>query len=87
MNADYIVTNSFHGTVFSILFEKMFYTVKIGGVNSRIENLLNIAELSERNIEDVNQIDLGNQIDFSKALKNIDNERQKSEAFLKNVLR
>ena len=55
-NARYVITNSFHGTIFSILFEKNFYTVKINGVNSRIENILNITELSNRCIEKKNRL-------------------------------
>ena len=47
-NARYVITNSFHGTLFSILLEKNFYTVKINGVNSRIENILIITELNNR---------------------------------------
>lgn len=48
-NADYIVTDSFHGTVFSILYNKNFFTFERHNPknkmsqNSRIHNLLNIA--------------------------------------------
>lgn len=51
MNADYIVTNSFHATCFSILFHKNFYTEigakESGGKKSgRVTNLLEKCELS-----------------------------------------
>ncbi len=86
-NARYVITNSFHGTIFSILFEKNFYTLKINGVNSRIENILNITELNNRCIENVSEIDLKKKIDFKNAKDKIEKEREHSQEFLRNVLR
>lgn len=41
MNADFIVTSSFHGTAFSVIFEKNFRALKLGdGADSRIGQLL-----------------------------------------------
>lgn len=39
-NAEYIVTNSFHCTVFSAIFEKKFVTIQHTRSNSRLSNLL-----------------------------------------------
>ena len=86
-NARYVITNSFHGTIFSILFEKNFYTVKINGVNSRIENILNITELNNRCIENVSEINLKEKIDFKNAKDKIEKEREYSQEFLQNVLK
>lgn len=86
-NARYVITNSFHGTIFSILFEKNFYTVKINGVNSRIENILNITELNNRCIENVSEIDLKEKIDFKNAKDKIEKEREHSQEFLRNILK
>src|SRR5690606_19120779 len=53
-NAKYVVTDSFHGTVFSIIFEKIFFSFnRFSGkghesTNSRIESLLDILEISDR---------------------------------------
>ena len=48
MNADYIVTNSFHCPAFSLMFNKNF-TVMIPKVNaSRVINLLHVAGLEQR---------------------------------------
>ena len=38
--ADYVVTNSFHGTVFSIIYEKKFVSVVSGHVDKRRESLM-----------------------------------------------
>lgn len=48
-NAKYVLTNSFHGTVFSIIYHKKFITEcqTKEKYNSRAENLLNLLGLSE----------------------------------------
>ncbi len=52
-HADYVVTNSFHGTVFSILFHKKFFAEIAkerirGAMASRLENLLSLCGLTDR---------------------------------------
>ena len=49
-NAKFVVTNSFHGTVFSILFKKQFAVIplKNKGANSRIETLLSKLDFTNR---------------------------------------
>ena len=54
-DAKYVITDSFHGTVFSIIFEKQFWT--IGNVErglSRFESLLQLFNLQERLIQPIN---------------------------------
>lgn len=45
-NASYIVTNSFHGTVFSIIFEKQFFTIPRAHQESRMYDLLDALKLT-----------------------------------------
>ncbi len=50
-NAEYIVTNSFHGTAFSVNFEKQFVVEPLPvktNVNSRIYDFLDLIKLSDR---------------------------------------
>ena len=47
-NASYICTNSFHGTAFSIIFEKNFTVVKHTTRNSRIANIIEMSGLNDR---------------------------------------
>lgn len=48
-DASYVVTDSFHGTVFSLIFGKQFFSfVAIEKTSSRIKNILGKAGLSER---------------------------------------
>ena len=56
-NAEFIVTNSFHGTVFSVIFQKEFY-VEIENKkqrNVRIEDMLKELEIGG---SDINKCDL-----------------------------
>ncbi len=47
-SANIVVTNSFHATAFSIIFQKNFYTIPHTGRNSRIADLLDGFDLSNR---------------------------------------
>ncbi|MBV5329567.1 MAG: polysaccharide pyruvyl transferase family protein [Chlorobium sp.] len=58
--ADFIVTNSFHGTVFSLLFNKEFITLtrtgeKTKSMNTRIISLLERMKLSSRLVERIDK--------------------------------
>lgn len=54
-NAEFTVTDSFHGTSFSLIFKKAFYTyIAIPNLATRIMNLLTIANQKNRIISDDN---------------------------------
>lgn len=46
-NAEYVVSNSFHGVAMSIIFKKQFYAVGMGGKASRVLSLLNSLDMKE----------------------------------------
>lgn len=52
-DAEYVLTNSFHGTVFSLIFHKKFYSETDYGtkINDRIENLLETLGAQQRIIK------------------------------------
>ncbi len=58
-NASYFVSNSFHGTAFSIIFHVPFFVFlrRFGNVNSRMQDLLQLLNLENRIIENENQFD------------------------------
>ena len=68
-NAAYIVTDSFHGTAFSLLYEKPFFTIIILSQKaSRITSLLESIDLKERvlyNVQDITKDQL--EVDYRKA--------------------
>lgn len=47
-DAEYVIATSFHGTVFSIIFEKQFQTIGLGKNADRVVTLLNSLGISER---------------------------------------
>ena len=55
--ADFIVTNSFHGTAFSIIMNKIFWSCEVAWANQRILSLLNKLDLSNRSIPFDKEID------------------------------
>ena len=52
-NAELVITTSFHGTAFSIIFERPFYVLKLQNRAERITDLLENISLSERYVEKV----------------------------------
>lgn len=84
-DAEYIVTDSFHGMVFSIIFNKPFYIVmNVSGGNSRYMSLLSLLELNDRIINDKHpNIET---IDYSKVNSILSNLREQSIYFLKKNL-
>ena len=50
-NADYVITTSFHGTAFSILFEKPFYVLSFEKRSERIMELLKLYHFENRHVD------------------------------------
>lgn len=88
--AKYIVTNSFHGTVFSILFEKNFVSIiNSARGTSRFESLLDAVGLRNRLIEQnkLEETDLIIQdIDYQATSDTIQRMRHHGISYLKTVL-
>lgn len=91
LDAEYILTDSFHGMIFSIIFEKEFFILnrfnsnEILCQNSRIESLTNLLGLSNRRISQ-NEYYHDKKIDYYLVKNKLEKERQKSIQFLKNAI-
>jgi len=94
-NSDFVVTNSFHGTVFSILFHKPFVTIpvsgKMSGMNERVVSLLSMVGLRSRIIS-ANDLEgcrnvAGSAIDWDEVDRRLDAERLSADVFFKGALR
>lgn len=83
-NAQYVVTNSFHATVFSILFEKQFCTFKTLRSFARMQDLLTQLKLTQRIYTE--GFEMEEPIDFCNAAHALAQMKQDSEAFLRNAL-
>lgn len=86
--AEYVITNSFHGTVFSIIFEKKFFAEvnSKGKMNYRIIDLLEKIGLENRIITNYSTIS-NELIDYKKVNKKIGLEKQKAFSYLKSIIR
>lgn len=89
--ADFVITDSFHGTVFSIIFKKPF--IAVGNQNrgiTRFESLLSNLGLSDRLVTSPDQVTeelVHSQIDWLAVQKVIDSEIARSRAFLSRYLK
>lgn len=88
-NAELVVSSSFHGTVFSIIFQKPFFAID-NGKDKRLNDLLENTGLEDRRVTSQNIDDKYSgifDIDFSKSEKYIKQERENSKLYLRNALR
>lgn len=93
-NASFVCTDSFHGTVFSILFSRNFYAFErfknntSESTNNRIYSLLEILDLQDRLISDRENIkeDGAPYIDYTKVYEKLSYYRQKSFRYIEKSL-
>lgn len=91
-NATYIFTDSFHGAVFSLIFEKKFLVFERDrdtkvSMNSRLYDLLERTDLKDRLVkENINlQQKINEEIDYCKVNKKIEEYKNQSIEFLKRI--
>lgn len=85
--AEYVVSDSFHGVVFSLLFNRKFFAMVNGHhKNRRVQQLLDMVNLSNRTMETVTEDELLKEIDFSYANEKIEEFRRYSLEQLHRVV-
>lgn len=89
-NAKFIITDSFHGVCFSIIFKKNFvYVNQIGGI-TRVQSLLSLLQITNRVYTDYRFLDIENlyqnNIDYNKVYNILNVKREESINFLKEAL-
>ena len=94
-NAKYVCTDSFHGTVFSLINQVEFFTFerfssknsKVS-TNSRIYSLLELVNLKDRLLKGTENVEevLNKKINFGEVNQKIERFREASRDFLKNAL-
>lgn len=87
--AKYVVTDSFHGTAFSVLFHKNFYSVVNPGkenTNSRIRCLLEELNLENRIVSPDGDLNLGTVPNFEEVDRKVQSMRDESLLWLKTAL-
>lgn len=88
-NAEYVITSSFHASVFSIIFEKDFCVVPHPKTGARVRNLLNDLLLDNHIVESFNDYSynkLQRNTNYLKAKDIIFSERKESESYIDNCI-
>ena len=89
-NSKFVVTDSYHSTVFSIIFEKDFIHIKKAKTQSRFDSLFRLLELDcisiDENTQNIDVDVLTAHKDFSNAKRIIANEVTKAENWIKASL-
>ena len=90
-HAEYILTDSFHGTVFSIIHHKQFITFNrfkegSGSRNSRIDSLCELLELNARRYNGNLMAQSDKQIDYDKTERLLQDLRDASIKYLEEAL-
>ena len=80
-HAEFIVTNSFHGMIFSVQFKKQFVVFSREQCSNKIEELLNLFGLKDRLLVTGKELFVKD-IDYNKVFSKIKNEREKSLDYL-----
>lgn len=80
--ADYVITNSFHGTAFSIIYEKQFLVFQHSSLGARISNLLEIHGLEGRLYDRSRGGNIDSPIDWGAVREKTAEQVEKSGRFL-----
>lgn len=85
-DAEYVVSNSFHGVAFSIIYEKEFYAVGMGAKANRVVSLLCSLSINERYIASAKDIIAVNRIDYKHVKQHLTSIVDISKNYLSEAL-
>ena len=86
-NAEFIISNSFHGTAYSLIFEKEFIvTNRVDKINTRMRDLLNEIGISERLVSNIDEVNCLEKLNYSDIKDNIDKLIKQSKLYLDKVI-
>lgn len=86
--ASFVITNSFHGTAFSINFNKEFFCYPTTEHNARFDSILQMFNLEKRNLRELDENTLGDlkPIDFILLQEKLQEQRKKSIDYIESIL-
>lgn len=85
-DAEFVVTDSFHATVFSILFKKKFIDIFPEEASSRLRSILALTELESRGFDDMPGLeDAEAEPDFKRAEIALERERERASDYLEMI--
>lgn len=94
-NAEMVLTDSFHGTMFSIYYHTTFYIFNFdvqgskNSVNSRIDSIIKLLDIGDRRLSGTENVEdcLNREIDWVTLQGRVDQFRMESEEYLVNALK
>lgn len=86
--AECIFTDSYHGTLFSINFERPFFYIKNPGGDhgARASEIFALLDIKDRMIETIGNQDIDKQIDYQAVNEKLDELREHSIDYLRNAI-
>ncbi len=84
-NADYVITDSFHGCVFSSIYERNLI-IKVSQLGERIQNLANKLGIEERMVKTVDDAVRLPELDYSEVRERLDRYRMQGIKNLNKIL-
>jgi len=85
-DAEYVVSNSFHGVAFSIIYEKQFYAVGMEGKANRVVSLLESVGIADRYIHSQRDGLSASEIDYEKTKTLLKSIIEQSKDYLSRAL-
>ena len=86
-HASCVITDSFHATAFSLLFQRQFICIYPRQFSTRLESVLRLTGLQERHLTDYNDMDMGQRpIDYTRVDALLQAARERSLSFLQEAL-
>lgn len=84
-NADFVITDTFHGSIFSIITNQKFATLIRKSNNEKLSSLLDTMDKSDRIVNDIHMLEnvLTSPIDYDNTNKIISVEKERSLDYLK----
>ena len=94
LNAKYVLSDSFHSTIFSIMYHKKFLVFNrfaegsSGSTNSRIDSLLEMLSLQDRRTDDKEKVNdiLAKEIEYDKVDTKLESWINDSKDYLKGAI-
>lgn len=87
LGAELILTDSFHGTAFSVNLGKRFVSVSPGRFSGRIVGFLDMMGMRERYLEDADDVELAEtEVNMTEPNARLTQKKEESEAFLQKAI-
>lgn len=86
-NSSFVITSSYHGVIFSIIFKKQFYVICKKENAYRILDFLRKIQLENRIIENEDQINFKTIINYNSVYQILFKKIKKSELFVQNIFK